>query len=132
MGLIESRMNELLKITEQFESGTMNHETVKSRLDIIRESTNLVKMIVAIKLGEAKFGKKKFADLYDAGIIGGGSVVSTQRTLEMDMINCPELEKHITRSECLDYSGDSENVETCHDCPNFKDTRAKLIPSSLV
>ena len=34
----------------------------------------------------------------------------------VDKVKCPVQSKVITRNECLDYSGESENIENCRGC----------------
>jgi len=48
---------------------------------------------------------------------------------ELDRIKCPaKLNKTISLSECLDFSGDSKNLEDCKDCEGFKRSRELVGP----
>ena len=117
-------------MTERLENGTLNGEGVDTRIKIISHAEKLLKLAIMVKLGEAKFGKAKFQELRDANMVGGGSIVSTQGSLELDMINCPDQDKHITRGQCLDYSGETKHSEDCATCENFLKTRSFLLPNA--
>lgn len=46
---------------------------------------------------------------------------------EVDKVKCPEHDDLITRSECLDYSGDAKHFEECSTCEIGKATKDKLL-----
>ena len=45
---------------------------------------------------------------------------------ELEVLKCPDQEKEITRSDCLDYSG--TQTETCQSCENFGVTKNLITP----
>ena len=46
--------------------------------------------------------------------------------IEDETLFCRETNKEITREQCLDFSGERENMEECNDCPYFKINRGLL------
>ena len=46
---------------------------------------------------------------------------------EVDKVKCPEHDYLITRSECLDYSGEPKHFEECSNCEIGKATKDKLL-----
>lgn len=49
---------------------------------------------------------------------------------EDDKLKCPEQDHLITRHECLDYSGEANNHDTCAHCDLGLDTKRKLLVPS--
>jgi len=45
----------------------------------------------------------------------------------VDLVKCPYHDKLITRSECLDYSGSSDNYENCSGCEIGRETKKMVL-----
>jgi len=46
-----------------------------------------------------------------------GTVIDlSPEEIEEEKILCPHKDVHVTRSECLDFSGTTENMDTCAGC----------------
>jgi len=48
---------------------------------------------------------------------------------EIDKVKCPMRDALITRAECLDYSGENNNFETCYGCEIGNATKDMLLPA---
>ena len=75
-----------------------------------------LKLIVTGAITEHRL-KKKLPVSLNRGIIG----------IEQENINCVDRNMVVTRENCLEYSGEEKNIESCRSCENFKTTRKLLI-----
>ena len=82
-------------------------------------------MLQAFAIG-SKHGQRAFNRVTDANVLGIGGAIDLETDVELDKLFCPDVDKQITRSECLDYSGSTEHIEDCTSCDHFKETRELL------
>ncbi len=88
-------------------------------------------MIKLFSLG-AKYGKRTMKQITEKALIGESSRIDLGGEDEVEQIFCDEQQKNITRSECLDYSGEADNQENCQDCKHFALTRKLLLPPAQI
>jgi len=50
--------------------------------------------------------------------------------IEEERFECVDRNMVITRSSCLDFSGSSDNIDSCRSCKNYGTTRKLLIPQN--
>lgn len=131
MGLLEQEIKELRIMNKQVMQGKMTPEQVNSRIAIYSQTGKRAKMILqAMTLG-AKHGKKIMAGLESSNLLGNHACIDLCADPEMDTVQCPDLDKTITRHTCLDYSGEEAHNESCSSCEQFDITRSMLLPKII-
>lgn len=111
----EKLIQYLQKSLVDFEIGKISSQTFGGRLMCTNQLSRIIEQNYKHRMEE--FKTKKQIDIDVEFIL--------PLNYEKDLIKCPDKDnKLITRSECLDYSGDHS---TCSTCPNFKSTRDLLI-----
>lgn len=93
-----------------------------------REFEGQIKLINAVVSAYGIMSKNKRAESGLAKMNLMDSTTAVDLMLgdpEVDKVKCPILNKLITRSECLDYSG--SHTEDCSGCEIGIDTKSKLI-----
>jgi len=127
MGLLEQEIKELRMMNNRIIAGTIKPDEVHQRIAVYSQIEKRAKMMLQAFALQAKHGKRQSNSLVSSNLIGDGAMIDIGAEQENEAINCPDLEKTITRHECLDYSGDSNHTEDCKSCPNFAVTRRVLI-----
>lgn len=127
MGLLEQEIKELRMMNKRIMAGTITPDEVKMRISIYQETEKRAKMMLQAFTLSAKHGKRATSSITSSNLIGDGAMIDIGADQEDETISCPDLEKTITRHECLDYSGDSKHTEDCQSCPNFSITRKVLM-----
>jgi len=96
-----------------------------------REFEGQIKLLNAVVSAYAVTSKNARAmkDMQKMNLLSSTSAIDILATYEDEKVICPEQgEKLITRTECLNYSGDNGNIERCQECENFGITRRLLLP----
>jgi len=127
MGLMEQEIKELRDMQQQLISKKITAEDVHARIAIYSQTEKRVKMMLQAFAAAMKHGGGTSKMLLESNLVGGRIDINADP--ELEKIKCPAVNKVITRHECLDYSGDSEHVKSCMECPQFDVTRSMLIPA---
>jgi hypothetical protein len=127
MGLLEQEIQELRQMNKRIIAGTIKPDEVHQRIAVYSQIEKRSKMMLQAFALQAKHGKRQSSGLTTSNLIGDGSMIDIGADQENEQISCPDLEKMISRHECLDYSGDTKNVESCKSCDHFNITRRVLI-----
>ena len=109
--------NELIKMRTDLRAGKISAEKASMDLTIIAGIDKLQNTILKTKIMERKLKVQLRQSLLPP------------IDVEVDRIICHDRDgKIITRADCLSFSGDSANMESCRSCENFKYTRELLLP----
>ena len=126
MGLLETEIQELRVLNQRIDQGTIKPEVVNAKIAVFSQTEKRVKLYLQIMSTAAKYGDKgAVARLKNSGLIGGQIAIESSPSLQM--IPCPEMDKAITREECLDFSGSAEHLTSCQGCKEFNATRNILL-----
>ncbi len=129
MALISEQVEALQKLLKRMDNGSIDNEEVATRCKVhslIHKQQALALSTMALSLANGMTQKK----LHSAGLIGKNEIIRTDsEELGRELIECPDQDDIITRSECLDFSGEEKNYESCNSCKNFKLTRNLLMPA---
>lgn len=91
---------------------------------------NIKRINAHVAMAQTMINKKESAKRWERMNLEGDEAIDLMLgDPEVDKIKCPEHDNLITRSECLDFSGD--NIETCSGCEMGKITKEKLCPEFI-
>ena len=128
MGLIAQEIKELRRMVKLFDKGKITIEDIEIKLKIFKETHKRAKLTLDALVACSKPHRIE-SRLHDFNILSKGEFMQLPGDIEIEMLICPDQnDKHITRAECLSFSGATENVKNCQSCPNFKITRELLLP----
>ena len=127
MSLLGTEIAELREMNRLMVAGELSTKQCNARLKIYKATLERQRMILDChKLATLK--GITLGHLEQTGIIGKGEIIpAIDVNRDDETLDCPEQDKIITRGECLDYSGDTENMEDCSSCRNFSTTRRELL-----
>lgn len=122
MGLLEKETQELRELLQRYMAGELTHEKLTGACSVYartekRAALHLQALSLAAKHGKVSVKK----ELESSQFFGNGGSYLAIAESECEKLLCPEAQKHITRRECLDYSG--QNQDGCEGCKNFVATR---------
>jgi len=119
ISLSQSLINEIQGMRYDIKSGKISNIQYAAQLTGIAQIEKQQKLILQTTIIQEKIKRP----------IGGR--YKKLKDAQTEKIKCKNQQnKKITRSECLDFSGESGNYEKCCDCPEFKYTRDLLIPEN--
>ena len=111
----EKLIQYLQKSLVDFEIGKISSQTFGGRLMCTNQISRIIEQNYKHRMEEFKTKKQIDIDIE----------FNLPLDYENDRIKCPDQNnKYITRSECLDYSGENPS---CSNCEHFKITRQLLI-----
>ena len=117
MGLIYRELKEIRQDIKHYRAGKISKEDAIVLIGFYNQSDKRVKNIIQAIALTGKYGKKRTKQLFDDGIIGNGTVVDLSlEEIEEEKILCPFNDTHLTRAECLDFSGQEQHFEDCVKC----------------
>ena len=127
MGLIAQEIKELRRMVKLFDAGKVDASHVETKLKIFKESHKRSQLILNAMIACSRPHLIE-SRLHDFNVLSRGEFVQTPDDVEVEMVVCPDQnDKAISRSDCLNYSGDSKNIEQCKSCDNFAITRKLLL-----
>jgi predicted nucleic acid-binding protein len=130
MSLIAQEIKELREMVKLYDGEKITTEQVRTKLNIYKETHKRAKLILDICIA-AHRPKNIVNTLHDLNLLSKGETVQVNAEIELEMIQCPDMsDKLISRAECLSYSGESKNNESCSTCKNFNITRRLLLTTS--
>ena len=137
MGLIEHRLKDLdqdfRELRGDLDAGKIARPEYLKQKDMLLRYTDkfLTRLLEGIAL-EIKCNAryKAMKQLVKANITGDGEAIDISFVaIELEKIKCPQQgERIITRSECLEWSGDTNHFDDCNSCDHFAITRQRLLP----
>lgn len=124
MGLIEQEIHDLRSLGAKVIAGSIDNDKAKILLGVYNQTAKRENMLIKMAITSEKYGKSKsWKRLNNMNLIDENGAIDC--TPEHDgKVKCPEQgDKLISRSACLDYSGDQYNMGKCQSCDQFTVTR---------
>ena len=128
MGLLSQEIKELRRMVKLFEGNKITVEHVQTKLKIFNETHKRSRLILDAMIA---CNKPHLVEtrLNEFNVLSKGEFVQLPGDIEEETVLCPDQnDAVITRTQCLNYSGDSENMGKCESCQQFKITRNLLLP----
>ena len=127
MSLIGTEIAELRELHGQLLKGQITPKDCLMRLKIYKATAERERMILDMyKLSTLKglsLGKISKSGLFDDEEVIPVSFLCRDE----EKLDCPDMDRVVTRSECLDFSGEAANNGNCSSCPNYEKTRTALM-----
>lgn len=124
MGILESEMQLSNKITKHLMEKALTPETISQLIELQKRKATIAEHYLKYVVNAAK-EKWIRKDAEASQFVGNGASFMAIADSEIELLLCPEHQKHITRRECLDFSG--KNQDACGGCKNFSTTRNILL-----
>lgn len=112
----ESVFNEIQQLRRDLLSGKIAPEAYAMQMGGIAQLEKQQKLMLAGAIAERKLRRKLPVEL-NRGTI----------EIEQEQFECIDRNMIISRENCLSYSGDEKNIESCRSCENFGITRNLLL-----
>ena len=122
MNLRQDTLKQIIQDQKLFRARKMDVETAMVNLAFYNVKEKYMKMEERNNMMELKYGKE-YSDPFK-------KFDSPPEEIEEEKVLCPVKDRHITRAECLDFSGNSENYETCKDCLTGLENKKLLLPET--
>lgn len=124
MGLLETEIQELRKLSGDVMSGAVKIESAAAMLAIYNQVAKREELLFKVLCLSIKNGKAlRLAQVKNLVSINDAIDIDDEST----MVTCPlKGNQVISRSACLDYSGDSRNIDSCQKCEQFEITRQRF------
>ena len=117
MGLLETELKEIRQDIKHFRAGKLTEEKVHTLIAMYSQTEKRMRLYLQIMGIAAKNGKKHLNTMMKSNLIGNGIMIDlSPEEIEEEKILCPLKDKYMTRSECLDYSGSAEHMDSCQGC----------------
>lgn len=128
MGVIETEYSEIRQLRQDIIDGKIDHEKAALIMKTYTESGKRVDQyikVVALTINHGKSARQIIAK----NIISEGTAIDVCTPQIQEKIKCPAKgDRLVSRDECLDFSGESRNIDKCQKCDNFITTRRQLAP----
>lgn len=129
MDLLTRNVTEINRAFKKFNfgSGTMKAEDINAAIALAKEAHAIVRTTMQAE-AMAKRGHMILKTLDRKNFYCSTTAADIDGDPETDKVKCPYHDDLITRSECLDYSGD--HFDECSNCEIGTATKNKLLPES--
>ena len=126
MNRLSHTLQELDELDQLFKEGKVNSDVVRSRVAIFNQKQKAINSTINAASLIFKYGDKKIRKNIVEKI--SNDVEIKHIDFETQKIKkCPALKKEISRTKCLDYSGEETHLEKCVKCPEFNVTRNMIL-----
>jgi len=126
MGLLEQEIYELRNLRRDYRLGKFDAQHINTEIAIYSQTEKRAKLLLQAHVSGAKIKSGLLKEIFKSNMIGEGQAIDLgEASPEDDKVKCPEQDKLILRSECLDYSGSHAD---CIGCETGKATKEKLLP----
>ena len=117
MGLLEVELKEIRRDIKHFRAGMLAEEKIHTLIAMYSQSEKRMRLMLQAMGMAAKHGGKHMNRMIKSNLIRNGTVIDlSPEEIEEEKILCQLNDKHITRAECLDFSGSSDNMDKCSGC----------------
>ena len=127
MGVMYQEIKGLRTLRRQLREGKITPEKFALELGAASIIHKWAQLALKAEIASASHGKKIKDAISKSNLISDGECIDMQDDVEVESILCPDMDKAITRAECLDYSGDHQHMDDCQSCGNFVVTRERLL-----
>ena len=116
MGMLEETIKDIRRDIKAFRAGKLSPDEVGALMKLYTTSLKASGQIINAFAVAAKH-KRWENKMLDSGLFGNGTVIDmSTEEIEAEKILCPLNDQLITRSECVDFSGEEKNYEKCKGC----------------
>ena len=126
MGLLEQEIKEIRLMIKKYDAGEVTDEQVQTKIALYSQIEKRARLMLQAFATVAKYKKVASSRIIGSNLIGDGTAIDIIH--EEEKVKCKirggDL---ITRAECLDLSGESENYKACNDCANCEATKEILL-----
>ena len=112
----EEVFNEIQQLRRDVLTGKISSDTYALQMGGISQLEKQQKLMLGGFVAESRLKRKVPVNL-NRGVVA----------IEEERHNCIDRDMIVTRSECLEYSGNEKNIESCRSCKDFKVTRNLLL-----
>lgn len=129
MGLLETEIKELRNIIKKHDGGEVTDEQVQTKIALYSQIEKRARLMLQAFATVAKYKRIASSRIISSNLIGDGTAIDiTPEDQEKEKVKCKiQGGGLITRAECLDLSGLSENYGACKDCENCEVTKDLLL-----
>lgn len=114
---IEEIYKEICSHQRAFNAGKMSLEKAQMNAVSVSQKLNCIRQIDRIFARGKKSPQKYLNILIKKRIVSENTVIDVfPEEIEEEKVYCELQNKSITRSECLDYSGESNHMDDCKNC----------------
>ena len=130
--MLQQTLREIRQDRKHWKAGKMKLEEAEMTCKFYKNELKATGQMLQAGIACAKYGKKFKNQLIEIGLLGEGAIIDlTPEEVEEEKVLCPLKSAMIVRSECLDYSGSSDNFEECKDCETGIINKRLLIPDAV-
>ena len=109
-------------------TGKVDMENMNARIRALEVQVKMLNSVINIYAVASK-NKRMLTSLGKMNVINETSAVDLMLgDPEVDKVKCPYHDDLITRSECLDESGEVGNLERCEGCETGIESKRMLMP----
>lgn len=132
MSVFEDLYYEIDLIERHYLSGKIEPEIFQNLLAAKTLKEKVAKDVLNVLIVSAKYsaGNKLYKKIVKKGIIGEDTIIAPKlpAQIEDEKVLCPIKKEQITRSKCLEYSGEKANFDACKECDIGLANKKLLIP----
>ena len=117
MGLLEIELKEIRRDIKHYRAGKLKDDQVHNLIAMYTLTYKRMCLMNQVMAMAAKHGSKYLNKMIKANLLGNGTLIDlSPEEIEEEKVYCELQDKAITRSECLDYSGESNHMDDCKNC----------------
>jgi len=132
MGLWENEIKELMKVRKRLRNGTVSQDEIELEIKLCVEAGKHIDRAFKLQVLKETFKKSPINDLIKQGIIGDNQLIDlSPEEIGEEKVLCPLSRGAMSREQCLEFSGMTENLEDCKNCDNFAINRRLLVGPPL-
>lgn len=128
MGVIETEYLEIREITKGILSGAIKPEIGALALKGYSESGKRVDQylkVISLTINHGKSARQIIAK----NIISEGTAIDMNSPTIEEKVKCAAMgDTLVSRTDCLDFSGDEKRILGCQKCEHFATTRKQIFP----
>ena len=133
MGLLETELKEIRQDLKHYRAGKLSAEQVQILISIYSQTEKRMRLAMQAMAITAKHGKKHTKQLLQSNLIGNGTAIDLSlEEIEEEKILCPLKDAHVTRAECLDFSGEAQHFEDCINCDVGLENKKLMVPKNPI
>jgi len=132
MGLLETELKEIRQDIKHFRAKKITEEEVQTLIAMYSQTEKRMRLMLQAMALAAKHGKPHLTRMVRSNLIGDGTVIDlSPEELEEEKVLCKLSNKHMTRAECIDFSGSKDNFDNCQGCSVGLECKRLLVGDPL-
>lgn len=127
MLLMDMEVAKLNNYREQFDNKKITMETLQTQIVFSNQIMKLARFDLEVQIARMKYGRKMEGMVKDSNLLNGTMLLQLSTNEKSIHINCQYHKDPISKEQCLDYSGQADNVANCQECEHFSSTRQVML-----